>query len=1208
MKKIGLLLGLLIPMLAWAQVPTPINMQNGTFTTCNAYFYDSGGPSPTAAQYQNNENYTITFCPNNATYVSLNFFNFDLGTGDIMTIYNGNSTAAPVLAVYDNTSIPTLVASQAAGNPSGCLTISFVSDAADTALGWSAEVNCFIPCQSYDVVIDSISHDTANGAIQICQDDTLQIWAHGDYFENNTWYSQSNGTVSFNWYIGGDEDSIINQQVMSYPIDSAFGTKILVTAVDSMGCASSNPFELTALVSTTPDFTNVGLGADTICFGETNLLSLDVETTEWSNSDSGFIAGTLALPDGSAGAPGVYASSLTFSMFTPGDTVATLSDIIDVWVDIEHSFLGDLSITMSCPNGSNAVLKAFPGGGGNWLGEACDAGVNSLNVPGNGYLYEWPTTNPGTGILVNATTVNVNDFCNPAFTGNTKPAGQYETVTPLTNLIGCPLNGTWSMTIVDQWAADDGTLFGWGINFDSTLYPSYVITYEPSVDTIIVDMDTSIVSTVAVNGDTIEILPNIYDTLLDVTVSVIDDFGCSYDTTYSFFVRPPYDPVCCKAVEPITQMIKVGCPGGSDGQIIADPVDSLGPPPFWYTWYDASGNVIQQTDSVFTNDTLTGLAIGTYTVEVKDSIGCIVSKDVTVTQVTPMQIVTYGYTQTSCAGAYCDAQANSVVYNGTSPYSYLWSSGDSNQLATQLCAGNQFLQVIDGRGCIDTAYFTINSPAPIQADALGDSLICISNGAPLTAVGSGGTPPYTYTWQGGASTNQVYTPTPGISTVYQVVISDANNCPPDSATAIIQVRPPLTSQTLFVDTICPYDTASLKVIPQGGDSIYSYAWSDGSNTQTITASPNNSQYYYVTITDACGTQPSHEDSVWVQVGGYPALEARTIGDDTICLGEAYNLLVSGRGGDQQYTYEWDNGLGLGQLKSVVPTQTTAYFVTVTDNCNTPAGVGKITVHVGNFSDFSVLVDSTQKCDPGTFYFSADSILPGATYEWNFGNGYSSAYPLDTFDVTLTDDGCNDVSLRVTTELGCETTKHFPCIVEVLPTPNADFTFDPLYPNVEEPTVNFAGNTFGGEQWVWTINGDTVNHDQFFYYHFPDSGQYFVNMHVTNEFGCSDSLEKPLFVYYTPTVFIPTAFTPNGDNLNDSFGIIGEGISDEEFRMQIFNRWGNLVFETTDITEEWNGQWNNSGEDAENGTYVYVIYYKLYTGLEQVKRGEINIIR
>lgn len=1205
MRKVLLTILFSIPLWLFAQ--TNINMQTGSFTTCSGYLYDSGGPGATGNQYANNENYTLTICPSTNNYVTLNFITWDLGAGDVLTVYNGNNTSAPVIGVYDNTSLPTTVASSATGNASGCMTLVFTSDTGGVGLGWAAQISCFAPCQTFSVEIDSLSHDTTGGFIDMCQGDTLRIWAKGNYGQNNTWYNQNDNNVAFNWYIGRSLDSVMNQNVLVYPFDTAWGTRILVKAKDSMGCDNVNPFELIARVSTTPNMSNVGMLHDTICFGETNTISLAAQTTCWSNTDSGFIAGTLALPDGSSSNPGVYPSTLSFSMFTPGDTVDALTDIIRVWVNMEHSYIGDLSLTLGCPNGNSVVLKSFPGGAGNWLGQPCDG---SLNVPGNGWLYQWPVnTTPANGTLVASTAVATTDFCIPTNNGNTKPASTFTPVTPFTNLIGCPLNGTWTLTVVDQYAIDDGTLFGWGLNFDSTLYPSTTISYCPGIDSIMVDMDTNIVSTISHIGDTMVIKPHVYDTMLNVNVTVLDSFGCNYDTTYQFYVRAPNDPICCKAIPPVTSVVKVGCPGGSDGQIIADPVDSLGPPPFWYTWKNAAGTVIQQTDSVFNNDTLNNLPVGTYSVDIKDSIGCIVTKTINVGQVVPMNITVHSIQQTSCAGNYCDGKASATVVNGTSPYTYLWSGSGTGVNTNTLCSGQNFVQVTDNRGCIDTAFFNVGQPDTIKADALGDTLICISNPQTLTAVGTGGTQPYKYTWQGGASTQKNYTVTPSITTTYKVVISDTNNCPPDSAFVTVRVRPELNSQVFDVDTICPYDTTTLTVVAYGGDSIYSFAWSHGATDSVTRVSPDVTTYYYVTITDACGTQPSKVDSIKVQVGGYPKLRVGVTDNDTVCKGEPYTLFAKGIGGDGRYSYEWDNGLGKGQLKAVVPNKTSIYKVTVTDDCNTPAGEAQVKVTVGNFENFSILVDTNKNCDPATFRFAVDTVLKGATYEWDFQEGgIQKIYPSDTFDIQLTTDGCHDVTVKLTTELGCLSTKHYPCMVEVLPKPNADFDFDPLYPNVEERTVNFSGATFDGEKWLWTINGDTVAQKRYFYHHFPDSGNYKVFLQVYNEYNCVDTVEKPLYVYFTPTVFVPTAFTPNGDNKNETFGIIGEGISDEEFKMEIYNRWGNIVFETTDKDEHWNGLWNNSGDPAENGAYIYVIYYKLYNGLEQVKRGHINILR
>ncbi len=159
-----------------------------------------------------------------------------------------------------------------------------------------------------------------------------------------------------------------------------------------------------------------------------------------------FTPDTTYLPDGTGQS---YTTTIWVSDYVAGQTLGSLSDFLGVCVNMEHSYLGDLEISLTCPNNTTVVLEN-QGGGGTYLGVPLDY---DPSPPGTGWDYCW-TTNPQYGIM---------SIESPNY--STLPAGSYTSFDSLSNLIGCPLNGPWTITITDNWAIDDGYIFNWGINF-----------------------------------------------------------------------------------------------------------------------------------------------------------------------------------------------------------------------------------------------------------------------------------------------------------------------------------------------------------------------------------------------------------------------------------------------------------------------------------------------------------------------------------------------------------------------------------------------------------------------------------------------------------------------------------------------------------------------------------------------------------------------
>lgn len=250
----------------------------------------------------------------------------------------------------------------------------------------------------------------------------------------------------------------------------------------------------------------------------------------------------------------------------------------------------------------------------------------------------------------------------------------------------------------------------------------------------------------------------------------------------------------------------------------------------------------------------------------------------------------------------------------------------------------------------------------------------------------------------------------------------------------------------------------------------------------------------------------------------------------------------------------------------------------------------------------------QGCVPLQVTFSNQSQPAGTplTYQWNFGNGASSSDA--TPSTTYTEAGSYTVSLTVEDAVGCTSTLTQPNIINVSPAPIAGFSVNPMIIYIDEPFTNVYDGSLGGvSTWNYTLSNGAQYNIPNFSVNFADTGTYVITQTVTGEFGCSDVASLSVQVLPVSVLFIPNSFTPNGnDVLNNTFLPVGGNIS--EFKMYIFNRWGELVFTTLDINVGWNGKIRNSEKDAKQDVYVYRIDYLDHRGNAQQRLGNVTLIR
>ena len=239
-----------------------------------------------------------------------------------------------------------------------------------------------------------------------------------------------------------------------------------------------------------------------------------------------------------------------------------------------------------------------------------------------------------------------------------------------------------------------------------------------------------------------------------------------------------------------------------------------------------------------------------------------------------LNLTTSNVTPATC-NASCDG---SVVVNptgGTAPYTYTWSSLGSGNNPINLCANNYTCTVTDANNCSDTVHVTISQPAIIAATINPVQTICIGQNISLTAVASGGNGGYQYSWSGGstAGSGATVTSSPTVTTTYNLVVTDQNNCSPALTNITVNVNPPLTVVASNNVSVCPGISANLSALATGGNGNYTLSWQGGttpSSGTSVTATPTITTTYTVTVTDNCGT-PSASDAVTVTLFPVPVI-------------------------------------------------------------------------------------------------------------------------------------------------------------------------------------------------------------------------------------------------------------------------------------------------------------------------------------------------
>jgi gliding motility-associated-like protein len=702
-------------------------------------------------------------------------------------------------------------------------------------------------------------------------------------------------------------------------------------------------------------------------------------------------------------------------------------------------------------------------------------------------------------------------------------------------------------------------------------------------------------------------------------------------------------------------VINVSCYGLSDGEIRT--VLNGGTPTYTYEWSNSSGVI-----GGASNNDLLNVPAGIYVLKITDDNGCILTRNYEVTQpASPLEILLNDLTHVKCYGMNTGA-INISPIGGTPGYTYLWSNATNSQDLTSQFEGNYSLVLTDANGCEATENYTIEQPLDtLIATNLITDVICFgeANGG-VNLNTTGGTTPYGFEWTNSAFQLSSITEdlVDFVSDTYSVIITDANDCIFTSDYFIPQPDL-LTGTTSHVDILCKNDsTGSIDLTMQGGVMNYQYNWSNGPTTEDQMNLPEG--FYEVTVTDANFCEFSTNVTL---IEPDDTLGFNFESTPVICNGDATGLIdLNATGGSPAYNILWSSNdvtLNIFDLTagiysfeltdshgclvndSIEVTEPDVLLANETIEPVTCFGFGDgdidITPSGGNGgysftwfnSDFALssqeedlidfpydiyqleLKDSLgcltevfiELLQPEVLAINAETVNvtcaggtdgsidisvmggnPDYTYLWTHGQTTQDLenVPVDEYTVVVTDTKlCVDSATVVIYEP--DSIKMDFEVFEVSCSDQTDGTIEGL------PYGGTGEFTF-----LWSNNDTTALITGL------SGGDYTLT--VTDIVGCvaSDST----FVPTNPKACIdaPTAFTPNGDAYNDTWHLENIELY-KDMNIQVFNRWGNLMFQQSGEYVPWDG--TKHGNQLPSETYYFII--NLNNGTEPFK-GTVSIIR
>lgn len=1037
-----------------------------------------------------------------------------------------------------------------------------------------------VPAGTYSVTATDVngcvipSSITLIQPVALTQGTTAFTYPSGN---NISCFGLSDGSVDLT--VGGGSPSytyLWNTGATTEDISSVPAGTYTVTATDINGCTINGSITLnepTALTQTISAFTYPS-GTNISCFG---LSDGSIDLTP-NNGSPGY---TYAWSNGSTNQDLSGLTAGTYSVVITDLNGCVLPSTITL---VEPTPLTQGVSAFTYPSGSNISCFGFSDG-------SVDLTIGGGNP---GYTYVWNTgalTEDISGIPAGTYTVTATDV-----NGCTIPASiTLVEPTPLTQ-------STTSPTFI---GGNNISCFGFSDgSIDLTIgggSPGYTYTWS--------------------NGAAFQDISGL--PIGTYTVTATDINGCQINGSITLTEPTPLDYSATLTTVAGGYNVS-GCL--NDGSI--DLSVSGSNPGYTYSWSNSS-----------TNQDISNLAGGTYTVTILDANGCQLIVDTTLTvaptvTATAQVVSDYNGQDISCTGA-SDGSIDVTPGGGVPTYTFLWSNAtnpavSSNQTPTGLPSGLYSVLVTDQNGCTATTTVTLIDPPAfvygvvVSTDYNGQDISCFGEsdgGIDLTV--SGATPTYTYAWTdtGGTPVSAVQDPSGLPAGTYTVLTTDLNGC--TFTTSITLTEPPIlmgvadvTSDFNGSDVSCFGSTdGSITVVPSGGTPTYFYQWINDNGTvigSGIDQTNVGEGVYQAIISDLNGctyiapvvvTQPDELLTSPIMISNY-------FGEEVSCLGATDGIVeIYAGGGTPTYTYSWN---------------TTPVFTGV---YNDDLGVGTYTVIVTDANNCVASTSFTLDANPlppldipqniygcmGSGVVLNSNSDPGSSCMWTFSDG-QVFYDCGPFVANFANQDCYDLQLTVINPQGCINAASMTDFVCIMPNPLAGFYADEyVISNVENGT-NFWNTSIGAETYLWDFGDgspNVTNENTFHEFNETDgfnSTDYAVTLFAISEYGCIDSTVRYITVNPSLIFYVPNTFTPDGDSYNNIFyPVFSSGYDYKNYAFMIFNRWGELIYETNQIGEGWDGTYK--GHECQEGVYTWKL--KVMNAISDRKEehvGHVTLLR
>jgi len=664
------------------------------------------------------------------------------------------------------------------------------------------------------------------------------------------------------------------------------------------------------------------------------------------------------------------------------------------------------------------------------------------------------------------------------------------------------------------------------------------------------------------------------------TVTVKDHNGCS--ETASAIVNNIGGPTL--TIGAVNSLL---CNGNTNGSITVNV--SAGTPNFTFAWSGGTSGVTNA--AAVTENNLPG---NTYTITVTDQNGCVAATQATVFEPT---VLAPSATITNASCGTNNGSISVTTTGGTAGYQYNWSTSSTSAIINNLSAATYTVTVTDKNGCtisITPAVINLAQPVLSAGTIVNENCKGQSIGSATITI-TGGTGPFNFNWSSG-SIGVTSATTVSISAqpagTYTVNVSDANSC-------LVTTSVTITEPALFTSTAsgaigtCGLSNGSATANAVGGSSGYTYSWSNSVSSVTTSTSDQvanlSAGIYVVTITDSKGCTTTSAAIVGSSTGVDVVITSQ---QNVSCTGKSDgSATVAVTSGTPGYTYNWSSSQSTATISALAQG---GYTVTVTDaNSCTQTAVVVI-------SEPYILTANVVKADASC---GADNGFVNAN-----GSGGTSPYNY-TWSTTQTTQvisnlGAGTYSVTVSDVKGCTVTAS-----ATLTSSNAPIAAaSTANPNIMEGNSTLL-NGSGGTSWEWIPSTSLSCSNCLNPTASPQTTTTYTLI-VTDNFGCEDSAlvtinVKPACLGDNKDVFVANVFSPNGDNVNDVLNLEGNGLIN--IYWAIYDRWGNLVFETSDQSEGWDGTYHN--QVVGPGTYVYYLKATCKKSNTEIQlKGNVSVLR